>query len=236
MSAMARRLASLLLALLAIGSAGLTAPAVPGLLDWAAPSTARADGDPASDVLLGESVFYPFTPAVGQAVQNKLNGEAAAAKRAGFPLKVAIIGSPIDLGSIPQLFGKPQEYASFLDKEISFEGPQPVLIVMAAGYGIQGVSAAAQQQLRSLPRPAGRTPTALAQAAIVALPKLAAAAGHPLGANTSAPRTASGARSGSSRALLLGILLVAAVIVAMLLLVLRSRDLLVAIRGPRRGR
>lgn len=29
-----------------------------------APISVRADGDPASDVLLGASVFYPYSPAV----------------------------------------------------------------------------------------------------------------------------------------------------------------------------
>jgi hypothetical protein len=31
-----------------------------------APAAALADGDPASDVLLGENVFYPYQPAVTQ--------------------------------------------------------------------------------------------------------------------------------------------------------------------------
>ncbi len=125
MSAMARRLTSLLIALL--------------LAAALAPAGALADGDPASDVLLGQNVFYPYSPAVPGAVQAKLNAETAAAKRAGLPIKVALIGSPIDLGVIPELFGKPQSYADFLDKEISFQQVQPLLVVMAAGYGVQGL-------------------------------------------------------------------------------------------------
>src|SRR3954453_3989674 len=104
------------------------------------PAPAAADGDPASDTLLGQNVFYPYQPKVSPAVAARLNAETAAAKRAGFPLKVALIASPLDLGVIPDLFGKPQKYADFLDQEISFQGKQPLLVVMPAGYGVQGVS------------------------------------------------------------------------------------------------
>ena len=104
------------------------------------PAAALADGDPASDVLLGQNVFYPYQPPVSKSVAATLNAETAAAKRAGFPLKVALIASPVDLGVIPDLFGKPQKYADFLDQEISFQGKQPLLVVMAAGYGVQGLS------------------------------------------------------------------------------------------------
>ena len=34
-----------------------------------APARASADGDPASDVLLGENVFYPYSPPVSAALQ-----------------------------------------------------------------------------------------------------------------------------------------------------------------------
>jgi hypothetical protein len=38
-----------------------------------APAAARADGDPASDVLLGENVFYPYSPPVSTSLQQTLN-------------------------------------------------------------------------------------------------------------------------------------------------------------------
>lgn len=68
MSAMARRLASLLAA--AILAAALL------------PAAAPADGDPASDVLLGQNVYYAYSPTVPKAVQDRLNAETTAAKRA----------------------------------------------------------------------------------------------------------------------------------------------------------
>ena len=95
-----------------------------------APAPALADGDPASDELIGANVFYPFSPAVEADLQDTLNAEAAAAGRAHFPIKVALIDSAADLGAIPSLFAKPQQYADFLDQEISFAGTKTVLLVV----------------------------------------------------------------------------------------------------------
>jgi hypothetical protein len=183
------------------------------------PGPVRADGDPASDVLLGENVFYPYTPPVSPGVQAQLNAETVAAKRAGFPIKVALIASPVDLGVIPDLFGHPQKYADFLDQEISFETKQQLLVVMAAGYGVQGVDRAVQGAAIALPKPAGVTSTDLAHAAITAVAKLGAAAGHPIKA---APASSTGGAGGSSFGLVIG-LAAAAVLIAAALLFLRRR-------------
>jgi hypothetical protein len=185
------------------------------LVAWA--PAARADGDPASDVLLGESVFYPYSPAVSAPAARALNAAVAAAARAHFPVKVAIIGSPIDLGVIPEMFGKPQRYADFLDQEISFQTHQPLLVVMAAGYGVQGLPAAATAAVPGLPKPVSGRSDDLARAATVAVRRLAAAAGHPLGA--SAPASSG---SGSSAALI-AVVAVAAVLAAAGVIVMRRR-------------
>ena len=73
----------------------------------------------------------------------------------GLPLKVAIIHSPADLGAIPSIFGKPQGYANFLDREISFNGPVPLLVVMPDGYGVAGLHAGVAGAVRRLRLPAG---------------------------------------------------------------------------------
>lgn len=184
-----------------------------------APSAAQADGDPASDVLLGENVFYPYSPAVSPAIQNALNGATASAAKAHFPIKVALIASPIDLGVIPELFEKPQQYADFLEREISFQGPQLLLVVMPAGYGVQGLSAGADAAAASLPKPAGTQSNELAQAAIAAVQKLAAASDHPIGGATAGGSSS----SGGSGAALLVVLVVIAVGSASAVLVLRRR-------------
>lgn len=164
-----------------------------------APARARADGDPASDMLLAQSVFYPFSPAVATGLQKTLNAEAAAANRAHFPLKVALIESPADLGAIPSLFGKPQQYATFLDQEISFANTKDLLlVVMPAGYGVAGLTPRATDAAASLPKPSGRQSDDLARAALDAIPKLAAVAGHPIGAVSGASGTSAGSGGGGS--------------------------------------
>jgi MYXO-CTERM domain-containing protein len=188
------------------------------LLAVAAPG-ALADGDPASDVLLGESVFYPYSPPVPASLQKQLNGVVAAAHKAGFPIKVALIASPVDLGVIPDLFDKPQKYADFLDQEISFQTRQPLLVVMPAGYGVQAVPAAAKAAAASLPKPAGETSSDLARAAITAVTAMARAAGHPIDAAAS---SSSSSGSGSSVTLIV-IVAAAAVLAAGAVVALRRR-------------
>ena len=181
---------------------------------------ARADGDPASDVLLGENVFYPYTPATSPAIQRTLNAETAAASQAKFPIKVALIASPVDLGVIPELFGKPQKYADFLDQEISFQTKQLLLVVMSDGYGVQGIEGPAKVAVTSLRKPSGATSNDLAQAAITAVAKLAAASGHPL-KGTPASSSASG---GTSTTPIVIALAVAAVLTAAALVAVRRRQ------------
>jgi hypothetical protein len=184
------------------------------------PSLAAADGDPASDTLLGENVFYPYSPPVARAVKLQLDRQTAAAKRAGFPIKVALIAAPTDLGAIPSLFGKPQAYAKFLDQEISFRGAQPLLVVMPAGYGVQGVARPARLAVSGLPKPAGKTSTDLARAAQTAVAKLVSASGHSVKSSKSA---GGGGSSGGGTTVLLIVLVLAAIAVSTALVVLRVR-------------
>jgi hypothetical protein len=182
------------------------------------PSLAAADGDPASDTLLGENVFYPYSPPVARAVQLQLNRQTAAARRAGFPIKVALIAGPTDLGAIPSLFGKPQAYARFLDQEISFRRVQPLLVVMPAGYGVQGVTGPSRLAVSALPKPAGKTSSDLARAAQAAVAKLVSASGH------SVKGTGGGGDSGGGgTTVLLIVLLLAAIAISTALIVLRVR-------------
>jgi hypothetical protein len=210
------------------------------LITTLAPALARADGDPASDVLLGENVFYPYTPSVAPSIQRTLNAETAAAKRAGFPIKVALIASPVDLGVIPMLFGKPQTYADFLDKEISFEITQPLLVVMATGYGVQGIKGPAGLALNAMPKPAGKSSSDLAQAAITAVAKLASATGHKLSGVSGAPprkSDAAGTAAGSSsNTPILVALALGAIVVASALIALRRRRALRHRRASRPAR
>jgi hypothetical protein len=150
---------------------------------------ARADADPASDILLGENVFYPYHPPVASRLQARLNAIVAAAHRAHVPLKVALIGTPFDLGALPSFFDKPKPYAAFLDQEITFGNRKvPLLVVMPDGYGEAGLPTAAGAIAATLARPAASS-DGLARAAIAAVPRIAAAAaprlGRPLGRSSS---------------------------------------------------
>ena len=186
-----------------------------------APGVALGDGDPASDVLLGAAVFYPFSPTVSPGLQRVLGAEtAAAANRAQFPVKVALIHSPADLGAIPSLFGKPQEYADFLDQEITFSNTkQLLLVVMPNGYGVVGLGPAGERAVAPLKKPGGGPIDDLARAAIVALPRLAAADGHPIGA---VPAAGSGTSATPTLAIA-ALVAAAAITIATTVLAIRQR-------------
>jgi hypothetical protein len=182
-------------------------------------SPARADGDPASDVLLGENVFYPYTPPVSPSLRKALDAEAAAAGRAHFPIKIALIHSPLDLGAVPNLFDKPQQYANFLDQEISFQGRRPLLVVMPDGYGVQGLNAASAAVAGSLAKPGGVASDDLARAGVRAVGALAAAGGYEVGAG----QKSSPAGSGPGATTIVLIALVSAAIAAATIPLARRR-------------
>jgi len=181
---------------------------------------AMADGDPASDVLLVQNVFFPYEPATSPRLMQELTGATAQAAKAGVPVKVALIASPFDLGVIPQLFGKPQIYADYLDEEISFNGPQPLLVVMADGYGMRALPAGAVARVVSMPLPAGKTSDALAAAALTAVERIAAAEGHPITSATLSPATATGS---SGTGLMVGVMAAVAVAAAAAIAVITLR-------------
>lgn len=155
---------------------------------------ARADGDPPSDVLISQNVYYPYSPPVSAAIQKVLSKATADAKRAGYPIRVAVVAGQNDLGSVPTLFAHPQQYAKFLQSEITFNKPRPLLTVMPAGYGLVAAGPEADRVVKGLPAP-GLVSDSLAQGAASAVAKLAAAAGHPI----PAPAVASGSSSGSGQ-------------------------------------
>jgi hypothetical protein len=171
-----------------------------------APGVAGADGDPASDVLLGQDVFLPYSPISSQ-VQRSVYAVAAAARSAGYPVKIALIEAPSDLGVLPALFGKPQTYARFLSAELAGSWSRPVLVVMPGGFGLAAAGHALP--IRSLAGVGvGRGSDGLGRAAISAADHLAAGSGHPLRPTGAASPL--GASSSTMRAAGLAILLMAA--------------------------
>jgi hypothetical protein len=137
---------------------------------------ARADGDPASDFLISQNVYFPYsspTRPARTALQRAVDDVYAHGNR----LRVALIYDPTDLGSVGSLFGKPDDYAHFLSIELGLWYVGPLLVAMPAGFGVYdgGRSTAAEDGvLRSL-RVDAATPDSLANSTTVAVERLAAA-------------------------------------------------------------
>jgi hypothetical protein len=144
---------------------------------WA-PTSAKADGDPASDVLATQSLFLPQDAAVPPAQQAQLAALLREAARSGYPIRVALIASATDLGSVTALWNQPQNYAQFLGQELGLVYHGPLLVVMPSGFGLYHVHliSTAEHALASRPNPR----SGIGAAAITGIRKLAAAAGHPL--------------------------------------------------------
>jgi hypothetical protein len=165
---------------------------------------AHADGDPASDILLYQNGYLPYGGVLPAQLAANVQQVVANASDANFPVKLAVIASQNDLGAVASMFGQPQQYASFLAKELAV-GPttsrphapgvlergraaakiaakSPLLVVMPNGYGVAGpVSAHARGVLERTPLNV-KDGTALGQAAVDGVVKLAKAEGKQVSA------------------------------------------------------
>jgi hypothetical protein len=198
-----RRTAAVVLALVAVAA----------VLAAVRPPAAVGDGDPASDVLVYQPVFFPYDQAPPP-LQRELNGLVKSANQQGYKIRVAVIQSPRDLGSIPTLFGKPSVYARFLSSELSSIWRDRVLVVMPSGYGLaQGArlvrrggvehvvvntrSGPDEAVLRRLPPPRGSSPDDVVTAASKAVRALAAR--HNIALVAAPPASSSSSGGGSGR-------------------------------------
>lgn len=143
-----------------------------------APQLARADGDPASDYLLGAKVFLPYDAKFPPQQAAQFTALVAAANKAGFKIRVAIIWSDYDMGSVTSLWRKPVTYAKFLGLELSFVYKQRLLVVMPNGLGFNWPKHPTTAEYALLAKiPTGPAPAQLLTAASTAVTKLAAASG-----------------------------------------------------------
>jgi len=99
------------------------------------PAAARADGDPASDVLYFTDVFTSFQE-TNKPLIAKLQQATDVARAQGRPIKVAAVWDAYDLGAVPQLLNKPVTYARFLASELSGILTGPLVIAMPSGFGV----------------------------------------------------------------------------------------------------
>ena len=97
---------------------------------------ARADGDPASDVLASARVFWPYNLKVPAESRAGLNKTVEAVTANGLPVRVAMVSSEFDLGSVGVLFGHPQDYSQFLAQGLANFNRDWVVVVMPNGYGL----------------------------------------------------------------------------------------------------
>lgn len=143
---------------------------------------AGANADPASDVLYTENVFLPYNNDVPESLARELTEATAGAKEAGYPIKVAVIASQNDLGLIYTLWRQPKLYAPFLGRELLFLYRDTLIVVMPNGFGVfrDNQSVEREERLLSTIR-TGEGATQLAQASLIAVRRLAAASGHPIG-------------------------------------------------------
>jgi hypothetical protein len=174
--------------------------------------TASADGDPASDYLLVQKVFYPIDVKVPAEPKARLTALVEAANRARFAVRVALIASRYDMGSVTSLYRKPRTYARFLGTEISFVYKQRLLVVMPNGFGFNWPNhptGAANAVLSRIPIRPGVT--GMLDAAQTAVQRLASAAGFKVAPPTD---VATGGRGGSHNSVAIIAAVCAALVVA----------------------
>lgn len=187
----------------------------------AIPAAAVADADPASDFLLVTPVFYPYQPRTAPALKKTLETTLTTLKAKGLNLKVAILDNATDLGGVTNLWNMPQPYADFLDREISFNTKQPLLVVMPAGFGV--ANAGPTGALNGLVVDSARSANGLARSAILAVVRLAKANGKPIPAPVIPAVSGSSKGGGSSAVLTFGAPVALVVLVAAVTALLRRR-------------
>jgi cytochrome oxidase Cu insertion factor (SCO1/SenC/PrrC family)/thiol-disulfide isomerase/thioredoxin len=164
-------------------------------------SVARADGDPGSDVLVYQDLFAGSDAGLSVQQQVQLGDLLKAAAREGFPVRVAIIASPFDLGSVTELWRQPREYARFLGIELSLAYKQRLLVVMPSGFGFNWPGHSAAPGYRALGGiRIGAGGTGLFDATAAAVGKLALAGGVKLPSVAPSAAGSAGPSSGEASA------------------------------------
>jgi cytochrome oxidase Cu insertion factor (SCO1/SenC/PrrC family)/thiol-disulfide isomerase/thioredoxin len=173
--------------------------AVLGMGAMAAP--ALGDGDPGSDVLVYQNLFVAGDAGMSIGQQSRLGALLQTAAKAGFPIRVAIISGPSDLGAVTALWHKPQAYAGFLGYELSLAYKQRLLVVMPNGFGFNWTGHSSAAASRALSKVAIRSGGAgLFSAAQSAVRTLAADSAVKLSGSASAAGSAPGSLPAGSAA------------------------------------
>jgi hypothetical protein len=139
---------------------------------------ARANGDPASDVLLTQKVFFPFDATLPDSDREALQKTVDEANARGYTIRVALIPFTSDLGTAVSLWRHPQDYSKFLGSELAFVYANRLLIAQPSGFGFYNHGKPVAKEQRVLAKvPVGKTPVELTKSATAAVRALAAADG-----------------------------------------------------------
>jgi hypothetical protein len=166
------------------------------LMTLVAAAGARAHGDPSTHYLETQSLYPAFTNQPSQAAELRLMGLLNAARQAGYPIKVVMLGTENDVPDTPGMVKTPQRYAEVVESEL--EGVRtleaPLLVVTPYGFGVSGPAmrgrrfgpltrADARALVREVRVSRRADGDALARAAMTAVRRIARAGGHPLPAH-----------------------------------------------------
>lgn len=202
----------------------LTVAALLAVLAALAPAVARANGDLASDVLLTDTLYASTQPPPDDTVR-RLRGVIDEARRAGQPVRVALIASQQDLGRVANFWGNPSEYASYLGQQVGNPAEpgargnrEALVVVMPSGYGTANAPPRAERALRAIELPADAGAEELAAAAGYGVQELAKAAGKPIAATFDKPDAGGGGAIGPI------LVVLALVVVIAVLVVIRVRS------------
>jgi len=145
------------------------------------------------------------------------------AKAKGYPIRVALIGSTFDLGSVGVLYKQPKRYARFLGQELTLVYSGRLLIAMPNGLAVSkaGVLVPSEQKVIDPIAAPGSDDAAIAAAATRAVVRLAAAKGVTV-TPPSAP-AASSNDTGKERVIIVVVTLIGVGIAAVVLFVRRRR-------------
>ena len=165
----------------------------------AAAGSAWAHGDPASHYLETDALYPSFARQPSVEVQLQLLGLLQATERRGYPIKVALVAGAEDLVDDLSLMRAPQRYAGTVASTLSGELEAPVLVVTPFGIGVAGngvrhgvlrpiTARDARRLVGGLEVPADPDGDELARTAMVAVRRVARAAGKPLPARVAPAR------------------------------------------------
>ena len=186
---------------LGIGAVALVAVIVALVALGAMTPAAQADGDPGSDVLVFQDLFVAADAGLSVHQQAQLGDLLRTAGTSGFPIRVAIIASPSDLGAVTALWHRPRAYAGFLGIELSLAYKQRLLVVMPNGFGFSWRGHSTASAYRVLAGvPIGGHGQGLLTAAEAAVHSLAGAGGIKLASSSAGPAGGAVATAGSSTA------------------------------------